>query len=828
MGAEPPSFGDLLRKFRFAAGFSQEGLAERAGISVAAVGTLERGARRAPHRETLALLAKALELTEREHADLKLAATRAAARITRRGASAVEPAHNLPTQLTSFIGREDDISAICMLLGKHRLVTIMGSGGVGKTRLALEVAGRLFASRHEEAWFVDLAPLSDGTFIVSSVAAVLALPFADGALSIAALASALKAKNMLLILDNCEHLTADVAAVVRTIVQHCPSMVILATSRERLGIVGEATYRLPSLTLPDETPTTLERARSFAALDLFVQRAEGAETAFVFTSDRIAIVTEICRQLDGIPLAIELAAARLPMLGLTALHARLGERFVLAGGGRDLPPRQQTMLGTIAWSFSLLSEPERVLLRRLAVFAGGHSLEVAEAVCSDEIVARSAVPDILASLVDKSLVDVALAGDTPRYSLLNSARSFAFEKLAEAGESTLLRRRHAEWLANFADRAQAGAAHVPKLVWLADAIREIDNVRCALEWTLGVRAHPDSAADTADANAGGRIIVGLRSFWLWSLQLVECRRWVEVALQKVDEEQHPIVVAQLLLLLSKTTRGPASLLAAERALPLFERVSDRRSLAQLHVDLGYKYARLKRYGESEAATARALAFIGEENMELSPTYGSLLLTRSVLHSAQDRFDAARADIARAEALGRALGDEYFVAAWCTAFAAEVEFCAGNTRGAAAIVERTLAAKRAVPGYEAVVVAHLADLAVFRLVLGETDVAKAAATDVLRRPHGRSQVETSLQALQCLAAVVALDGNPIPAARLLGFADLWSAREDYWRSGVEHRAYEILIASVTQQLGANVIAALRAEGAMLSLDRAVDEALAVGA
>lgn len=814
-------FGELLRSFRSAAGLSQEVLAERAGISVAAVGLLERGKRRAPHRETLSQLARALELTGEQLSDLKSAAMRAKARRTHREASAGQPSNNLPTQLTSFIGREADLATVELLLSKHRLVTIVGSGGVGKTRLALEVASRLFSGRHDEAWFIDLAPLGDGDFIISTFAATVARALADREPSIESVVAALKGRNVLLVLDNCEHLTSEVAAVARLILQRCPDAVILATSREKLAIAGEATYRLPSLPLPEETPTTVTSARSYAAIDFFVQRAEIAEPAFILTPERIALVAGICRQLGGIPLAIELAVARLPTLGLTLLQARLDERFLLSGVNRDLPPRQQTMVATIAWSVNLLAEHERVLLRRLAVFAGGFRLEAAEAVCTDEFAASSPVADLLTSLVDKSLVDVAIAEDTPRYSLLGLVRSYAVKRLAESGESSALRRRHAEWLANFADEALVRSSQLPKHIWLSEITPEMDNVRSALEWTLGERAGDNGA----DAATGARIVVGLRSYWLWSLQLAECGRWVQAALETVDEAAHPLVVAQLLLMLSKTTRGSASLSAAERALPLLARAADRRNLARLHADLAYNYCRLKRYDDADAAIAAALTLAREERMQRSPTYASLLLTMSVLHSARGLFDAARADIAKAQALGTALGDEYFVIAWCTSFGAEVEFCAGNTQGAATIVEAALASKGGDASYEAVTVAHLADLAVFRLVLGETELANSAGREVLRRPQGCSQFETSLQAIQSIAAVAALRGGALVAARLLGFVDAACEGHEYWRSTVEQRAYDILTATVTDRLSGDIIATLRAGGATLTHELAIDEALA---
>jgi predicted ATPase/DNA-binding XRE family transcriptional regulator len=448
--AEPPvyprlaglSFGALLKRHRAAAGFSQEVLAERARVSLVTVGSLERESRRAPYRETVALLADALGLGDPEREQLEKAAAQARGRFQRRSP---EPAstHNLPTQVTPFIGRASEIAEIVALFERYRLVTIVGPGGVGKTRTALETAAMLMQRRDEDMYFVDLASCSDLEFVTSKISSVTRTN--TQVETPADLTAALKTRRIVLILDNCEQVLEEIALTARGLLESCPGIVILVTSRQRLGIPGEATYRLPPLAVPLTAPATMTEALSHGAIELFIRRAEAADATFAMATGHIVAVTDICKRLDGIPLAIELAAARLPTLGLAALQERLWERFVLAGGVHHLPPRQQTMRATIAWSYNLLNDAEHILFRRLSTFSGGNTLEAAEAVCADELLRSNEVGDVLLSLIEKSLVNVVRADGCVRYTMLDSVRFFALERLVDANELPEVTRRHAQW-----------------------------------------------------------------------------------------------------------------------------------------------------------------------------------------------------------------------------------------------------------------------------------------------------------------------------------------------------------------------------------------------
>jgi predicted ATPase len=440
------SFGALLKRHRAAAGFSQEVLAERARVSLVTVGSLERESRRAPYRETVTLLADALGLGDPEREQLEHAAAQARGRFQRRNS---EPAltHNLPAQVTPFIGRAGEIAEIVALFERYRLVTIVGSGGVGKTRTALEAAAILMQRRDEDVYFVDLALCNDLQFVTSKISLVTQTnaPVETPA----GLAAALKTRRVVLILDNCEQVLEEVALTTRGLLESCPGIVILVTSRQRLGIPGEATYRLLSLAVPLAMPATMTEALSYGAIELFIRRAEAADATFAMTNSHIVAVTDICKRLDGIPLAIELAAARLPTLGLAALQERLWERFVLAGGPHYLPPRQQTMSATIAWSYNLLNDAERILFRRLSIFSGSNTLEATEAVCADDLLHTNEVGDVLLSLIEKSLVNVVRPDGCVRYTMLESIRFFALVKLGDADELPELTQRHAQWFEIF-------------------------------------------------------------------------------------------------------------------------------------------------------------------------------------------------------------------------------------------------------------------------------------------------------------------------------------------------------------------------------------------
>ena len=429
---------------------------------------------------------------------------------------------NLPRQLTSFVGRAQEIEDVRRLLAASALVTLTGTGGVGKTRLALQaVAGGPDAGPDgtpsgalypDGVWFVDLTPLTSGAhpaLVAGTALAAVGAREAPGQPAAAALVAHIDQRRALLLLDNCEHVVAACAPLVAVILQGCQGVRVLATSREPLGVPGETVWRVPPLALPgqvgaDGAPAPTARGlEDFEAVRLFVERARAVNPAFRATDQNAPAVAEVCRRLDGIPLALELAAARVLVLSVEQLAARLGDRFrLLTGGGRTAPARQQTLLTTVEWSHDLLSGPERALFRRLSVFAGEFPLEGVEAVCAGGPVDPADVLDLVVGLVDKSLVVAGSRGPEPRYRLLETVRQFAAEQLLRAGEDAALRDRHLDWCVALAHGASEGErARDPARHREAHGrfVAEWDNVRAALAWGA---VTPDGAARALDVLAG--------------------------------------------------------------------------------------------------------------------------------------------------------------------------------------------------------------------------------------------------------------------------------------------------------------------------------------
>jgi predicted ATPase/class 3 adenylate cyclase len=401
--------------------------------------------------------------------------------------------NNLPLQLTTFIGRQRELDEISGLLAGNRLLTLTGPGGTGKTRLALQAAAASLESFPDGAWLVELAPIADPALVPQSAASALSLREKPGQTLPEVLADYLRERSLLLVLDNCEHLVETCAQFVDGLLHACPRLKVMVSSREALGIAGEVSYRVPSLSLPKSgSLTTAEELLQYEAVRLFTERAEAISTHFTLTDQNAAAVAQICQRLDGVPLAIELAAARVKLFSPEQIASRLNDRFrLLTGGSRTALPRQQTLQALIDWSYDLLSEKEQALFRRLSVFAGGWIFEAAEAVCTGESVPGPVIDayeilDLLAQLVNKSLVLVDEQGEEAHYRYLETVRQYANEKLVNSGEAAQVRDRH---LAYYSARAyQVGKVRYRFLsdnsLWIAWLEREQDNLRLAQEWAL--------------------------------------------------------------------------------------------------------------------------------------------------------------------------------------------------------------------------------------------------------------------------------------------------------------------------------------------------------
>ncbi len=414
--------------------------------------------------------------------------------------------HNLPVQLTSFVGRAADLAIVTNLVDEHRLVTLIGAGGAGKTRLALQAGADLLEDFSDGVWFVDLAPLTDPSLVPAAVATAVGVGEVPGRALADTLAEHLATQTTLVILDNCEHLVDAASKLADQLLRRGVGLRVLATSREGLGVPGELVWRVPSLSAPDPNAAqTAAAAGRFEAVQLFCDRAESQRPGFVLTDDNADVVGHICRRLDGVPLAIELAAARVKVLAPDDLLARLEDRFrVLTGGSRTALPRQQTLRATVDWSHDLLGDAERVLFRRLSVFAGGFDLDACEAICGTDRLAGEQVLDLLAGLVDKSLaIAEADTQGRVRYSVLDTLRQYGREKLEAAGEADAVDDAHLRWFLDLAERAYARRID-SESAWLARLERDLDNLRAALD-----------RARTVDPDAELRLAGALS--WLWYL-----------------------------------------------------------------------------------------------------------------------------------------------------------------------------------------------------------------------------------------------------------------------------------------------------------------------
>lgn len=424
-----------------------------------------------------------------------------------------EPAetHNLPVQISTFVGRAREMNEALRMLEESRLLTMTGAGGSGKTRLALEVARKLLPAFSDGVWRVELSPLADAALVPQSLAAVLDLSEQAATPLIATVIKHLRKRQALVILDNCEHLLEACAALTERLLESCPHLRILATSREPLGILGESIYRIPSLSIPAEgVPPSTDEFRSIEAVALFVVRAKGVRPDFALTSDNAEAIGQICRRLDGIPLALELAAARVKVVSVEEIARRLDDRFhLLTGGSKTALPRHQTLRALIDWSYDHLTEPEQLLLRSLSVFVGGWTLDAAENVCSSDSMERWEVLDLLSHLVDKSLVDVDPRTESKshevRYRMLEMVREYARDRLFDAAEAIHVRQRHRDHFLSMAEQAESHLTARDQAIWLSRLVAEHDNLRLALEACAG---------DSDGPELGLRLAGALGRFWL--------------------------------------------------------------------------------------------------------------------------------------------------------------------------------------------------------------------------------------------------------------------------------------------------------------------------
>ena len=530
------SFGTVLRRYRLAVGLSQERLAERAGVSVRGISDLERGRSRAPRFETLGLVAEALGLEGTARQALASAAGYPAVDETLETPGAVLTSATrtmlhtaLPGYLSTLLGRERDQTAIDQLLRNPdvRLLTLSGPGGVGKTRLAVQAAAQLGDLFSDGVVYVALAPVRDPALVTAAIAHAVGVGEAGEVPLLESLAQALRNQRLLLVLDNFEHVLAE-AHVVTTLLVRCLGLSALVTSRTLLRAHGGHTFRVQPLSVPNAAQaSTPEDALTWPSVALFLERARAVQPAFALTAENVQAVVAISRRLDGLPLALELAAARVAVLPPAAMLGRLEQhQSVLTGGPRDAEARHRGLRDAIAWSHDLLSPPEQRLFRRLSAFAGGWTLAMAEQVCVDPDTEES-VLDGLAGLVEQSLIQPTVdARGEPRFGLLETIRAHAQDRLEASGEASDIRRRHATAFLSLAEEAEPHLVSADRGPWLHRLDLELDNVRAALAWSTRAEGDPEI----------GQLLVGSVS-WFWYLRgrLQEGRMWSERLLARTSD-----------------------------------------------------------------------------------------------------------------------------------------------------------------------------------------------------------------------------------------------------------------------------------------------------
>ena len=492
--------------------------------------------------------------------------------------------NNLPAQLTSFIGRENEIVDVKKELEQHRLVTLTGSGGTGKTRLSLQVAADLLDHFNHGVWFVELAPLADPDLIPQTILSTIGISEQPNKTPLEILKEYLREKKSLIVLDNCEHLIEASAQVTNILLNAAPELKIMASSREALGVKGEASYPVPSLSLPDIKHLPLiEQLSQYEAVRLFIDRTLLVAPHFVVGKDNAPHIAQICHRLDGIPLAIELAAARIKMMSVDQISKRLDDRFrLLTGGARTALPRQQTLRALIDWSYDLLSENERLLLQRLSVFAGGWTLEAAEEVCAgeDDISAYD-ILELLTQLVNKSLVVVIAKGSQSgetRYRMLETIRQYAREKLLEAGGSEMVRDKHLDYFVKLVQQAEPELYRSNQAYWFNKLDDELDNIRMSLEWALAT-----------NTKSGLQIVTIPWRFWNKRIYSWEIGDWLRHLLENYEAEDTLRARALAVYSLSNLWLGSNPSITinfAEQSLHLARRLSDKQTEALCLAFLG--------------------------------------------------------------------------------------------------------------------------------------------------------------------------------------------------------------------------------------------------
>jgi predicted ATPase/DNA-binding XRE family transcriptional regulator len=812
------AFGELLKQYRLAAGLTQEELAERARMSVRAIGDLERGTRRTPHKDTLYLLADALNLSDDDQA-LLFEAVRSSRRTAASSAPlarALAPPKGLPATLTPLIGREREEAAIAHVLRQDevRLLTLTGPAGIGKTRLATQVAlglGAHFAT----VVFVPFASVRDPSLVAPVIGQALGLHEQPNSPAMEQLSDYLSGRELLLVLDNFEQVV-QAGPNVAQLLAVCPRVKALMTSRVALGVRGEHEFAVPPLETPDlaQLPS-LEDLSRYPAVTLFVQRARAIKPTFAVTPALAPVIAAICARLDGIPLALELAAARIKLFPPRALLARLDESLaLLTNGPADLPERQQTMRRAIDWSYQLLGDSEQRLFRRLAVFVDGWTLEAAETVsCGDDPPVAS-IMDGLAYLVDSSLVvQEEQDDDEPRFRLLQLMREYGWEQLVAHSEASLLRSRHAEYYLAMAEKAAPELDGPNQRVWLARLAQEHPNLRAALDW----------ASETQSIECGLRLGSALCKFWKLHGHASEGRAWLErfLSLQPSSQRDRDKTLRADVLMSAghlawvQADHEAARALLAE-SLELYRAQRNQRGIALVLNNQGMI---ADERGEYERAVA-----LFEESLALWRGFGDVIQIGALLNNLacvafrQERYAEAKALFEESLALQRAAHNHWDVALTLCNLG-ETTRMEGDLTRAALLIEEGVEAHREL-GDRGEIAYALVNLADVVRELGDLERAAMLNHEALTIASEAGAMFAVVGALDSMAEIAHSHGRNGVAARVFAMATFLRETHHLPRSGSHAKMCATRVDELHATLGEQAFTSAWDQGRTWSVDEAI--------
>ena len=732
---------------------------------------------------------------------------------------------NLPVQLTSFIGREQELAEVERLVSTSRLVTLIGAGGCGKTRLAIQTANDMSHHYPDGIWLVDFVPLREPALVPQHVAQAFGLRSAPDQPLNELLLKYSRSKQMLLILDNCEHLIAPITQLAELLLAMAPGLNVLATSRQPLAVLGEMVYQVQGLTLPTNDQATARDPHTLLkceSIHLFVERAQILSPRFSITPENSLAIIEICRRLDGIPLAVELASARVNVLTAQQIAARLDNRFALltSGGRTTLASHHHTLRAAIDWSYDFLSAQEQTLLRHLAVFEAGSTFDVARAVCSEDRFSEGHLLDLLSSLVDKSLVTSETIGRAEaRYRLLETIREYALEKLEESGEASRLRDRHLDL---YLTRAEEIA---PKLegssyqgLWLNWLDGEQDNLRAALAWSL----------ESGRTEMGLRLAIALIWYWRLRSSSLETRTWLERLLEQ-SEETVPLAVRASATMYASVAAAGLSDSAGARAhalaaIPLCEAMGEagKPLLANALVGLARAAQATGDWATAQEVGERATRIFRE--LGDMPGLVFMLFGQAVGAMALENYEGARTAIEEGLAMAQHVNNPYLLALAINVLG-DLERFEGNYERAQVAHEQSLAGLRQI-GAARDQAAVLHNLAHAHLHQGDLEQAHKYFCESMSMQQEQDNVQGIAECLIGFGAMASVSGMPVQAARLLAAAVALGGKTVLVQWPAERMEYEYYLSALRTQLNKQELEDAQVQGRMLTVEQAIEYALSL--